>query len=63
MLKGVARNQEVVREAGDSAFVQTSDLLSNNQKIQNGDDIHFCREALYILGQRYFEAFKEIFLK
>lgn len=59
----VEKIQGVVREAGDSAFVQTSDLLSNNQRVQNGDDIHFCREALYILGQRYFEAFKEICLK
>lgn len=26
----------------------------------NGDDIHFCRESLHILGKRYFEAFKAI---
>lgn len=52
--------RQVVVEAGDAAFVETSDLLSNNQKICNGDDIHFCREALYILGQRYFSVFKEI---
>lgn len=38
-------------------FVETSDLLSNNQKVQNGDDIHFCRESLYILGRRYFEKY------
>lgn len=44
-------------------FVETSDLLSNNQKLDNGDDIHFCREALYTLGKRYFRAFREIELE
>lgn len=43
-----------------SAFVETSGLPSNDQKIGNGDDIHFCREALYELGHRYFKAFSEI---
>lgn len=42
------------------AFVETSDLLSNNEKIGNGDVIHFCRESLHILGERYFEAYKSI---
>lgn len=59
----VEKIREVVKEAGDAAFVETSDLLSNNQKTHNGDDIHFCREALYILGQRYFKAFHEIELE
>jgi hypothetical protein len=40
------------------AFVATSDLKSNNQEHGNGDDIHFSRNALDILGRRYFEAFK-----
>ena len=44
--------------AGKKAgFVETADLPSNNQKTGNGDDIHFCRESLYILGKRYFEKF------
>ena len=42
------------------AFVETSDLLSNNEKTGNGDVIHFCRESLHILGKRYFEAYKNI---
>ena len=41
-------------------FVETSDLLSNNQKNNDNDDIHFCRESLHILGKRYFEAYKSI---
>ena len=45
---------------GKGAFVETSDLPSNNQKIGNGDDIHFCRESQHILGKRYFDAFIKI---
>lgn len=41
-------------------FVETSDLLSNNEKISNGDVIHFCREDLKKLGKRYFEKYCEI---
>ena len=56
----VEKIREVLRETGHSAFIETSDLLSNNQKNGNGDDIHFCREALCILGCRYYDAFREI---
>ena len=42
----------------DSTVVCSKGLLSNNEKIGNGDDIHFCREALYILGERYFAEYK-----
>ena len=43
-----------------AAFVESDGLLSNNQKNNNGDQIHFCREALYELGHRYYDAFSEI---
>ncbi len=56
----VAKIKEVVAECGRGAFVETSDLPSNNQKTGNGDDIHFCRESQHILGRRYFEAFKNL---
>lgn len=49
--------RQVVKESDNAAFIETSDLLSNNQKIGNGDDIHFCRESLYELGRRYFDAY------
>ena len=39
------------------AFVPTDGLLSNNQKTGNGDDVHFCRESLHILGDKFFDAF------
>jgi len=41
-------------------FLDTKDLLSNNQKNGDGDVIHFCRESLYTLGERYFDAYSSI---
>ena len=41
-------------------YIDADDLLSNNEKIGNGDDIHFCRESLHILGRRYFEAYLKV---
>lgn len=51
---------EVIAEEGKGSFVETSDLLSNNETFQNGDPIHFSRESLHILGRRYFQAFQTI---
>ena len=56
----VAKIKEVVAEMGRGAFVETADLPSNDQKIGNGDDIHFCRQSQHILGRRYFNAFKNL---
>lgn len=42
------------------AFADSEGLLSNNEKNNNGDDIHFCREALYELGDRYFKSFLKL---
>lgn len=50
----------VIAEEGQGGFVETSDLLSNNETLQNGDDIHFSRESLHVLGTRYFQAFQTI---
>ncbi len=44
----------------NGAFIETEDLLSNNQKNGDGDVIHFCRESLQILGNRYFDAYQSI---
>lgn len=44
----------------DFTFIETQGLLSNNQMISNGDDIHFSRDALYKLGEKYFEAYNEL---
>lgn len=56
----VEKIKKVTEEIGNGAFVETSDLLSNNQAIGNGDDIHFCRAAQYTLGERYFQAFEKM---
>ena len=52
-IKAVTANENGV-------FIEASDLLSNNEKISNGDVIHFCRESLHILGKRYFDAYMKI---
>lgn len=49
--------QKVIKDIGNAAFIETSALLSNNEKVGNGDDIHFCRESLCKLGERYCEEF------
>ncbi len=41
-------------------FVFTDELLSNAQTFECDDIIHFSRESLYILGEKYFNAFKEL---
>ena len=55
----IEKIKAVTKRAGGE-FVETSDLPSNNQKIANGDDIHFCRQSIYELGRRYFTAFDKI---
>lgn len=52
--------RQVVKENEKSGFVETKDLASNNQQTGNGDDIHFCRESLHLLGRRYFNEWKSI---
>lgn len=49
---------QVCEECEAAVFVETNDLPSNNQKIGNQDEIHFCRESLCELGHRYFSAFE-----
>ena len=51
---------KAIRECCDerlAAYIETSGLLSNNQKTGNGDVIHFCKESLHILGEKYFDAY------
>lgn len=52
--------RQVIKENEKSGFVETRDLMSNNQRTGNGDDIHFCRESLHLLGRRYFSEWKSI---
>ena len=55
----------VCRDCGSGAFVETDGLLSNMQELRRNplgweDPIHFSRKSIYILGRRYFEAWREI---
>jgi len=52
--------REVCKEAGAAAFVETDGLISNAQKTNNHDTIHFCHQALFELGHRYFDAYQSI---
>ena len=52
--------RDVCEKLGNGKLVMARDLKSNNQVIGNGDDIHFCRDALVTLGERYFDAYCEI---
>lgn len=54
----VAVIRRVLHEVGKSAFIETYDLLSNNQTISNGDDIHFSKQSLHVLGRRYFDSYR-----
>ena len=58
---GLARvYRKIAEENTKSVFVESDGLLSNNQMLNNGDNIHFCREALYELGHRYFAAYADM---
>lgn len=51
--------EELMRDIG-GGFVKSDGLLSNDQKVHNGDGIHFCHDSLRILGERYFEEYAKI---
>ena len=50
----------VCADLGHCSFVETDGLKSNDQELGTKDDIHFCRNAIYELGLRYFKAFTDI---
>ena len=50
----------LIQNNASCAFVETDGLQSNNEKMCNGDTIHFCLEALYELGKRYYKAFEKM---
>ena len=55
----------VCKDIGSAAFVETTGLNSNFEEYGleeagDKDDVHFSRAALYLLGARYYEAYKKI---
>ena len=51
---------QVCEAVGYAAYTDTTGLLSNNQRIGNGDTIHFCKDAVYTIGERYFGNYRSI---
>jgi len=56
--------RDVCRDCGKGAFAETDGLLSNYQELNRHplgwlDTIHFSRKAIYELGKRYFELFRQ----
>lgn len=52
--------RDICADIGNAAMVSSDELLSNDQSIHNGDHIHFCESAIYELGRRYYEAYKNL---
>ena len=50
---------DVAKDLGKGAFCKGNDLLSN-EVINGKEHFHFNRESIYILGNRYFDAYKKI---
>ncbi len=55
----LAAIREVIAER-KGAFLDASGLKSNNEQNADGDDIHFSRESLRLLGKMYFQAYEKI---
>lgn len=49
--------QDCMNEIGFAGFVPSDGLLSNNQELHNGDDIHFSKKSLKVFGQKYFDKY------
>lgn len=55
--------QDSCKKLGKATFVSSKGLLSNDQATSNGDDIHFCRQSIYELGDKYYDAYKQLISK
>ena len=56
----VSAIRDVCSDIDRAAFVETDGLLANNTAIGDDDAQHFSRDALYKLGERYFDAFDKL---
>ena len=52
--------KDACTKLGKADNVSSEGLLSNDQSIHNGDDIHFCADSVYELGRRYYDSYKKI---
>ena len=58
-------NKDVFKNFGHTGYVDTAGLGSNDRIVKGKylDDVHFNRPALYELGERYYNVYREILLK
>ena len=56
----IAAIKEVCASISHAQFIETNELQSNDQKVNNQDSIHFCRDALNQLGIKYYNSFCDI---
>lgn len=57
----LSATKEVCESKNDAYFIEkTDDLEVNDQVNGEGDTVHFSRRALYILAERYYDAYKKI---
>ena len=52
--------KQVIKEIGFGEVALSDGLISNNQAIGNGDNIHFSAQSIFEFGRRYFNIYKEI---
>ncbi|MDR2526193.1 MAG: sialate O-acetylesterase [Oscillospiraceae bacterium] len=56
-----AAMRQICADSPSAAFVESEGLSSNDEAgIRAGDTVHFCREALYTFGERYFAAWLKL---
>ncbi len=51
---------DVCKAIGIATFVSGDDLPTNEEVLHNGDNDHYSKESILILGERYFEAFASL---
>ncbi len=59
----IAQLKEICEKIDCACFVSSVGLQSNDRSWGNGDNIHFCKQALHELGERYYLAYKHILNK
>ena len=60
----ISKLVEITQKINSAKFIETTDLKSNSMEVEGSVDLyHFSRRSLERLGNRYFEAYKEILNK
>lgn len=54
------RLEKITKTIKNARYIKTGDLKVNDEVVGDGDTIHFNRDALCILGKRYFDMYKDI---